>query len=104
MVARLFFESPLVSLVQHASAVTLAQTEVPSKQNEISAAPTLLYGRDLSGTVTTGDALLTQRSLAQYIRDHNGHYLMIVKRNQRQFWEDLELLFRLPPIPADQEL
>ncbi len=94
----------LVSLVQHASAVTLAQTEVASKQNEISAAPTLLHGRDLSGTVTTGDALLTQRSLAQYIHEHNGYYLMIVKRNQRQLWEDLELLFRIPPIPADQEL
>jgi len=94
----------LVSLVQHASALTLAQTEVASKQNEISAAPTLLHGRDLSGTVTTGDALLTQRSLAEYIHDQGGHYLMIVKRNQRRLWEDLELLFRIPPIPADQEL
>lgn len=94
----------LVSLVQHASAVTLAQTEVASKQNEISAAPSLLHGRELSGTVTTGDALLTQRSLACYIHEHNGYYLMIVKRNQRQLWEDLELLFRIPPIPADQEL
>ena len=94
----------LVSLVQHASAITLAQTEVASKQNEISAAPSLLHGRELSGTVTTGDALLTQRSLAHYIHDHNGYYLMIVKRNQRQLWEDLELLFRIPPIPADQEL
>jgi len=94
----------LVSLVQHASAITLAQTEVATKQNEISAAPRLLHERDLSGTVTTGDALLTQRSLAQYIHDHGGHYLMIVKRNQRQLWEDLELLFRIPPIVADQEL
>src|SRR5262245_32602168 len=35
----------LVSLLQHASALTLAQTEVASKQNEISAAPTLLQDR-----------------------------------------------------------
>jgi DDE_Tnp_1-associated len=63
----------LVSLVQHSSAVTLAQTEVASKQNEISAAPTLLHDRDLSGTVTTGDALLTQRTLARQIRAQNGH-------------------------------
>jgi len=94
----------LVSLVQHASALTLAQTEVASKQNEISAAPTLLHGRDLSGTVTTGDALLTQRRLASSIDDHNGYYLMIVKRNQRRLWEDLDLLFRIPPIAADQEV
>ena len=38
------------------------------------------------------------------IRAQGGHYLMIVKRNQRQLWEDLELLFRIPPIAADQEL
>jgi hypothetical protein len=29
---------------------------------------------------------------------------MIVKRNQRRLWEHLELLFRIPAIPADQEL
>jgi predicted transposase YbfD/YdcC len=94
----------LVSLVQHGSGVTLAQTEVASKHNEITAAPTLLQDRNLSGTVTTGDALLTQRSLARPIRARDGHYLMIVKRNQRQLWEDLDLLFRIPAIPADQEL
>jgi predicted transposase YbfD/YdcC len=93
----------LVSLVQHGSAVTLAQTEVASKQNEITAARALLQDRDLHGTVTTGDALLTQRAQAQLIRAQGGHFLMIVKRNQRQLWEDLELLFRIPPIPADQE-
>lgn len=93
----------LVSLVQHSSAITLAQTEVPRKQNEITAAPTLLRERDLHGTVTTGDALLTQRAQAQQTCAQGGHYLMIVKRNQRQLWDDLELLFRLPPIPADQE-
>ncbi len=94
----------LVSLVQHGSAVTLAQTEVASKQNEISATPTLLRGRDLHGTVITGDALLTQRTIAQQIRAQGGHYLLMVKRNQRQLWEDLELLFRIPAIPADREV
>lgn len=94
----------LVSLVQHASAITLAQTEVATKQNEISAAPTLLRGRNLHGTVTTSDALLTQRAQAQLIRDQGGHFLRVVKRKQRQLWEDLEVLFRIPAIPADQEL
>src|SRR5918912_182805 len=35
----------LVSLVQHGSGVTVAQTEVATKQNEISAAPNLLRDR-----------------------------------------------------------
>ena len=50
------------------------------------------------------DALLTQRKLAQQIIDQGGHYLMIVKRNQGCLYEDLELFFRLPPQPADQEI
>ncbi|MDQ2996794.1 MAG: ISAs1 family transposase, partial [Chloroflexota bacterium] len=94
----------LLSLVQHGSAITLAQTEVATKQNEISATPLLLRGRDLHGTVITGDALLTQRPIAQQICAQGGHYLLMLKRNQRQLWEDLELLFRIPPIPADQEV
>jgi len=93
----------LVSLVRHGSGTTLAQTAVARKRNEIAAVPLLLAGRDLTDTVITLDALLTQRTIAQTIRTHNGHYLMVVKRNQRRLFEALELFFRLPPIAADAE-
>ena len=93
----------LVSLVQHISAVTLAQVAVAQKSNEITAAPVLLRGRAGPGTVTTMDALLTQRTLAQQIEDQGGYYLMVVKRNQRQLYDDLTLFFQLPAIAADQE-
>jgi predicted transposase YbfD/YdcC len=93
----------LVSLVQHGSAITLAQVAVEQKSNEITAAPVLLKGRSGPGTVTTLDALLTQRSLAEQIVAEGGYYLMVVKRNQRRLYEDLALFFELPAIPADQE-
>jgi predicted transposase YbfD/YdcC len=93
----------LVSLVQHGSGTTLAQTAVARKRNEIAAVPLLLAGRDLTDTVTTMDALLTQQAIARAIRTQNGHYLMVVKRNQRRLYEDLELFFRIPPIVADAE-
>lgn len=93
----------LVSLVQHTSAVTLAQVAVEQKRNEISAAPALLQGRAGPGTVTTMDALLTQRALAEQIEQQGGYYLMVVKRNQRRLYEDLRLFFELPAIRADQE-
>lgn len=93
----------LVSLVQHTSAVTLAQVAVEQKRNEISAAPALLLGRAGPGTVTTMDALLTQRSLAEQIEREGGYYLMVVKRNQRRLYDDLALFFQLPAIAADQE-
>jgi predicted transposase YbfD/YdcC len=93
----------LVSLVRHGSGTTLAQTAVARKRNEIAAVPLLLAGRDLTDTVTTMDADLPQRTIAQTIRTHNGHYLMVVKRNQRRLFEALELFFRLVPITADAE-
>jgi predicted transposase YbfD/YdcC len=93
----------LVSLVQHTSAVTLAQVAVEQKRNEISAAPALLQGRAGPGTVTTMDALLTQRALAEQIEQQGGYYLMVVKRNQRRLYDDLRLFFQLPAIAADHE-
>jgi hypothetical protein len=56
----------LVSLVRHDDARVLGQVAVADESNEITAAPRLLARRDLTRTVTvtTMDALLTQRALA----------------------------------------
>ena len=91
----------LVSLVRHESGYVLQQVAVREKSNEITAVPALLAGRDLRGTVTTMDALLTQRNLAQQILDQGGHYLMVVKPNQPDMWAALDLLFREPPVPRE---
>ena len=93
----------LVSLVQHGSGVTLAQAAVERKRSEITAVPALLRARDLTDTITTMDALLTQRSLAELIHTRHGYYLMVVKANQPQLRDDLALFFQLPAIVADQE-
>jgi predicted transposase YbfD/YdcC len=87
----------LVSLVQHGNGIVLTQTEVDQKSNEITAVPQLLEGRELCGTITTMDALLTQRTLAQQILDQNGHYLMVVKQNQPELYKAIALLFDQPP-------
>lgn len=98
-------EVHLVSLVQHHSGIVLAQHPAPAKSNEIKAVPALLAGRDLQGVVITSDALLTQRSLAQQIRDQGGHYLMVVKRNQPDLHDDLQALFAAPRQgPGDDRL
>lgn len=91
----------LVSLVRHESAAVLAQQAVDCKTNEITVAPELLADRDLTGTVTTMDALLTQRQIAEQILAQNGDYLMVVKRNQPSLHEAIEVLFSSPPIPAN---
>ena len=94
----------LVALVRHADARVLNQVAVALKRDERSAVPTLLAERDLTGTVITLDALHTLRSTAQQIRAQNGHYLMIVKKNQATLYEYLDLLFSLPAHPADHEI
>lgn len=91
----------LVSLVRH-SGVVLAQTAVAQKENEIVAAPALLAGRDLSGTVTTMDALHTQRTFAAQICKQGGHYLMVVKENQPTMAQAIAALFADPPWLSDE--
>ena len=93
----------LVSLVTHGSGRTLAQVAVAQKRNEISASQTLLAHRDLTGTVTTMDALLAQRGLAQQIRAQGGHYLMVIKENHALMREECAFFFDLPSIPADHD-
>ena len=94
----------LVSLVQHADARVLGQVAVALKRDERSAVPELLAGRDLTDKVVTVDALHTLRTTARQIRALNGHYLMIVKKNQAALYEYLDMLFKLPAHPADHEV
>jgi predicted transposase YbfD/YdcC len=94
----------LVALVQHADARVLGQVAVALKRDERSAVPVLLAGRDLTGKVVTLSALHTLRTTARQIRAQNGHYLMIVKKNQASLYEYLDMLFTLPAHPADQEV
>jgi predicted transposase YbfD/YdcC len=93
----------LVSLVQHGSGTTLAQVAVADKRNELSAVPLLLEGRDLTDTIITSDALHTQRAFAQQIDRAGGGFLMIVKANQPQLYDDVALFFDRPAIAADHE-
>jgi predicted transposase YbfD/YdcC len=89
----------LVSLVRHDDGRVLGQVAVADKSNEITAAPRLLARRDLVGTVTTMDALLTQHALATQIRAQGGHYLMVVKANQPALLAAIRACFADPPLP-----
>jgi predicted transposase YbfD/YdcC len=45
----------------------------------------------------SGDALYCQRNLCGQIVAAGGDYVIVVKRNQPQLYEDIELLFTQPP-------
>lgn len=90
----------LLSLVRHDDGRVRDELLVPDKTNEITAAPPLLARQDLRGTVVTMDALLTQRQIAQQIRQHGGAYLMVVKENQPDLREAIATWFMTPPPDA----
>ena len=73
--------------------VVLLQVAVDRKENEISAAPTVLRQLDLTGMLITGDAMFTQRELSIQIVEGGGDYLWMVKENQPTLRDEIELLF-----------
>jgi hypothetical protein len=85
----------LLGLVSHQGRV-LAQLPVAEHPNENTAAPALLAGRTLQGTVTTLDVELTQWSLAAQIRAPGGHYLMVVKAKQPTLLRRSGSVFQYP--------
>jgi hypothetical protein len=87
----------LLSAFSHRLGVTLGQRPVDDKTNEIPVAPELISQLAVAGRVWTMDALLTQRAIAQAIRDGGGDYVMVVKENQPRLYHDIATLFASPP-------
>ncbi len=90
----------LVGLVRHDDGRVLGQVAVADKSNQITAAPRLRARRDVRGTVTPTDALLTQRAVAAQIVAQGGHYLMVVKENHPAVLGAITTLFEHPPLPV----
>ena len=69
--------------------LTLAQAFVDEKSNEITAIPELLAMLDLKDTVITIDAMGTQTSIIQDIIKREGDYVVSVKKNQPQLFDEI---------------
>lgn len=81
----------------------VGQQRVEDKSNEITALPELLAQLDLTQAVVTTDAMGCQTAIAGQIRQQQGHYLLALKRNQRQLWEEVECAFRATPARTAHE-
>jgi predicted transposase YbfD/YdcC len=88
----------LVAVVGHEDGLVLRQANAPAKLDERKVAQRLLATLPLQGTVTTLDALHTSVKQAKQIRYQDGHYLLVVKRNQKMLYQDIDDAFTvLPP-------
>ena len=89
--------SCLLSVVSHELKVTLTQQSVGDKTNEIPISTEILKNFDLSGKVITTDALLTQKTFCHAIIEGEGDYLLPVKNNQPDLYDDIQKLFQDVP-------
>lgn len=75
------------------SGLVLMQVAVDRKENEITAAPTLLQSIDLNGAIVIGDAMHTQRNISIEIVEAGGHFIWTVKGNQARTEWAIKKLF-----------
>jgi predicted transposase YbfD/YdcC len=94
----------LVSAFATTSRLVLGQEAVGERSNEITTIPALverLGANDgLKDAVVSIDAIATNATVAQAIRDANAHYLLAVKANQPSLRAEIESFFAGAPAAA----
>jgi len=85
----------MVSAWASANHLVLGQVKVDDKSNEITAIPELLRVLEVSGCIVTIDAIGCQTKIAKEIVSKGGDYVLRVKENQGQLFEDIQSLFEL---------
>lgn len=71
----------------------LATKFIGDKTNEIPTGPELIKLLDLTNTISTFDALNTQKKTIQAIVDKGGDYVGALKGNQHNFYDDVKTAF-----------
>ena len=83
----------MVSAWAEANELVLGQRQVDEKSNEITAIPELLKILDISGCIVTIDAIGTQTKIAKAIIKGGADYLLSVKENQGNLYDEITWLF-----------
>lgn len=73
--------------------LVLGQRKVDDKSNEITAIPELLKVLDLNGCIVTIDAMGTHKAIALQIVAQGGDYVLALKGNQGNLFDDVQQIF-----------
>lgn len=84
----------MVSAWASQNRLVLGQTKVDSKSNEITAIPKLLEILEINGCIITIDAMGTQKAIAKQIIEQGGDYVLALKGNQGNLFEDVKQIFK----------
>lgn len=93
MIVSLSAEDPLcfVRAWSDQAKMVLEQVKVKKGTNEITTIPAVLDKLDLDGKMVSIDAIGTQKDIASQICEKNGDYVLALKKNQPQLYEDVSL-------------
>lgn len=83
----------MVSAWATAHHLVLGQCNVEEKSNEITAIPRLLELLQVKGCLVTIDAIGCQKKIAAQIIEQEGDYLLAVKENQGNLYQDIQFVF-----------
>lgn len=83
----------MVSAWASTNRLVLGQCKVDEKTNEITAIPELLRALELHGCLVTIDAMGCQSTIAERIVAQGADYLLQLKKNQGNLYEDVVALF-----------
>mgnify|MGYP003708948823 CR=1 FL=1 len=82
----------------------IGQQKVCDKSNEIDAIPKLLAEIDITDAVVTMDAMGCQKEIARQVTERQGHYLLAVKENHKELFEEVSCAFKASrPITVSEE-
>lgn len=73
--------------------ISLLQKTVEDKTNEIPAVKELIEMLDVKGLVVTADAMHCEKETAETIVNNGGDYVLQLKGNQKNFYEDVYAMF-----------
>ena len=83
----------LLNVVEAATGLVLAHLPIPDKESEITRIPELLKYLNIQRSIITTDALGTQTSVMEQVIRQGGHFVMMVKKNQPNSYEEIIRLF-----------
>jgi predicted transposase YbfD/YdcC len=93
----------MVSAWAEANHLVLGQHKIDEKANEIKAIPELLRLLDIHGCIVAIDAMGCQQEIARTIVAGGGEYILALKENQPQLYQDVVELFAglggIDPLP-----
>ena len=92
----------VVSAWANQNRLVLGEIATEEKSNEITAIPALLKLLNIKGCIVTIDAMGTQKEIAKTIIKEGGDYVLALKENHRDFYEDVQLYFREEILPQNK--